>query len=53
VQLVPGALEKSNVNTVEAMIDMITLARQFEMQVKMMRTAEDIDQASAQMMRIT
>jgi flagellar basal-body rod protein FlgF len=52
VQLVPGALEQSNVNAVEAMIGMISLARQFEMQVKMMSMAEDMDQASAQMMRV-
>src|SRR3954469_23735377 len=31
-----GALESSNVNAVSAMVDMITLARNFEMQMKML-----------------
>lgn len=53
VNLVSGALEGSNVNTVEAMVNMIELARQFEMQVKLMKAAEENDQSSAQMMRIT
>ena len=53
VQLASGMLETSNVNPVESLVDMITLARQFEMQVKMMSTAEEIDAASAQLMRIS
>lgn len=52
VSLVSGALEGSNVNTVNAMVKMISLARQFEMQVKMMKTAENNDQASAQLIRL-
>lgn len=43
VRLVTGALEASNVNAVEQMIDVIQLARQFEVQVKLMRNAEDND----------
>ena len=45
-RLTAGALESSNVNTVKALVDMIELARRFEMQVKMMKTAEEIDKAS-------
>ncbi|AOV16616.1 flagellar basal-body rod protein FlgF [Acidihalobacter aeolianus] len=52
VSLVSGALEGSNVNTVNAMVKMISLARQYEMQVKMMKTAETNDQASAQLIRL-
>ena len=52
VTLVAGALEASNVNTVDALVNMITLARQFEMQVKMMRTAEEGEATTAEMMRI-
>lgn len=52
VNLVAGSLETSNVNVVEALVNMITLARQFEMQVKVMRTAEETDTASAQLMRL-
>jgi flagellar basal-body rod protein FlgF len=52
VRLNIGVLEGSNVNTVDAMVNMISLSRQFEMQVKMMQTAEENDRASAQMMQI-
>ena len=36
-----GTLESSNVNTADAMVNMIELARHFEMQVKAIRTAEE------------
>lgn len=52
VRLSAGRLESSNVNSVEAMVNMIQLARQFEMQVKMMATAEKNDEATAQLMRL-
>lgn len=41
VQVVNGALESSNVNVIDAMVGMISLARQFEMQMKLMQTAEN------------
>lgn len=44
VTLIPGALEGSNVNPVEAMVDMIANARRFEMQMKTLQTAESNDQ---------
>jgi flagellar basal-body rod protein FlgF len=47
-----GALETSNVNTVEAMVNLIQLARQYETQVKMMENSEENDRASAQLMRM-
>ena len=53
VQLATGTVEGSNVNAVEAMVNLMTLARQFEAQVKMMKTAEDADRASAEMLRIS
>ncbi len=52
VYLISGSLETSNVNAVDAMINMITLARQFELQVKLMQTAQQNDAASTEMMRI-
>jgi flagellar basal-body rod protein FlgF len=52
VRLTAGSLESSNVNAVEAMVNMITLSRQFEMQVKAMKTTEDIDQSAAQILRL-
>ncbi len=50
-RLTTGALESSNVNTVTALVDMIELARKFEMQVKMMKTAEEIDAASTTLLK--
>ncbi len=52
VFIVSGALESSNVNSIDAMVRMIELARQFELQVKMMKTASDNDAAGAQLMRM-
>jgi flagellar basal-body rod protein FlgF len=53
VQLVSGALEGSNVNTVDAMVKMIELQRQYEMQVKMMKTAKDNDDSASSLLRMT
>lgn len=52
VTLVTGAIEGSNVNTVSAMVKMIELARQFEMQVKLMKTADENESASAKLMQV-
>jgi flagellar basal-body rod protein FlgF len=52
VQLGSGTLESSNVNTADAMVTMIELARHFEMQVKAIRTAEENGAAAAQIMRV-
>lgn len=46
-----GMLESSNVNPVGEMTEMIALQRQFEMQLKLMKTAEEIDSASASLLR--
>ncbi len=43
-----GYLENSNVNPVEQMVTMISLARQFEMQMRMITTAEADDRAATQ-----
>ena len=40
VKLAVETLEGSNVNPVDSMINMISLARQFEMQIKMLQTAD-------------
>ena len=52
IQLVSGALEASNVNAIEAMVQMIELQRSYETQVKMMKTAADNDRASAELMKM-
>lgn len=46
VTLTSGALESSNVNIADAMVQMIELSRRFELQVKAMHTAEE-DSATA------
>jgi flagellar basal-body rod protein FlgF len=53
VRLIGGSLEASNVNAVEAMVDMITLSRQFELQVRAMRTTQEDDQSAAQLLRLS
>jgi flagellar basal-body rod protein FlgF len=49
-RLQAGALEGSNVNAVEAMVAMIAAARQFEHQMKALKTAEDKEQAAAKLL---
>jgi len=51
VQLASGVLESSNVNVADAMVNMIELSRQFDLQVKAMRTAEENGAASAQLLK--
>ena len=50
-RLVSGALVASNVNVVNEMVDMIELSRRFELQVKMMKTADENAQSSASIVR--
>ncbi|EKE82057.1 flagellar basal-body rod protein FlgF [Idiomarina xiamenensis] len=52
VQLESGALEMSNVNAVEEMTHLIALQRQFDMNVKVMKTAEENAQRSESLMRV-
>jgi flagellar basal-body rod protein FlgF len=51
VTLVSGAVESSNVNSVESLVQMMNLSRLFEMQVKVMKEAEATDSASSQLLR--
>ncbi len=51
VSVQSGMLESSNVNPLSEMTQMISLQRQFEMQLKLMKTAEEIDSASASLLR--
>ncbi|MFS1437840.1 flagellar basal-body rod protein FlgF [Shewanella sp. 10N.286.48.A6] len=53
VQVESGAVEGSNVNAVSEMVALIDIQRQYEMQVKMMKNAEDLDRASSALMRIS
>ncbi|MEY6431891.1 flagellar basal body rod protein FlgF [Thioalkalicoccus limnaeus] len=51
VTLVSGALESSNVNGVESLVQMMKLARLFELQVKVMKEAERTDEAASMLVR--
>lgn len=52
ITLVSGMLETSNVNAVGEMTNLISIQRQFEMQVKMMKAAEENDQNHNQIFRV-
>lgn len=52
VSLVSGVLEGSNVNAVEAMTEMLSLARQFETQLQYMRSSERNAESVSKLMRI-
>lgn len=52
IRIASGVLESSNVNAVESMVKMIELARKFEMQVKMMSTAQENESASARLLQM-
>lgn len=53
VNLVSGALESSNVNVVDEMVNMISLARQFEMQMKLLQRADDNDSKAARLLSLS
>ena len=52
VTLVSGALEGSNVNVVESMVTMIALARQFDLQMKMLQNADSNDRSASQLLTL-
>ena len=52
VRVTRGVLEGSNVNSVAEMINMINNARNYEMAVKAMRTAQEIDSNGGRVMRV-
>lgn len=51
VRLASGALEGSNVNAVDGLVQMIDNARRFEAYVKLMDTAKSNDESSARLLR--
>jgi flagellar basal-body rod protein FlgF len=53
VALVSGALETSNVNPAEAMVSMVSLARQFELQMRVIRAAEDNNRSADKVLTAT
>ncbi len=53
VSVISGALEGSNVNVVESMVDMISLARQFDLQMKLVKEAENNDSKATQILSMS
>ncbi|WP_043619097.1 flagellar basal body rod protein FlgF [Chromobacterium violaceum] len=53
VKLVPETLESSNVNSVEALVQMISHGRQYELNIKMMQTSQQNDQQAAQLLSMS
>ncbi len=51
-RLAAGALEGSNVNPAEAMVSMIGVARHFELQMRLLTTAENNARSAAQLLSI-
>jgi len=48
-----GTLESSNVNLASCMVDMISLARQFELQMQLMKKTDENAAASSQIMKLS
>jgi flagellar basal-body rod protein FlgF len=53
VTVVSGNLEGSNANMVESMVNMISLSRQFDMQMKMLTTANDNAKQASGVLAVT
>jgi flagellar basal-body rod protein FlgF len=53
VTLQTGAIESSNVNAVSAMVDMIDLARQFDMQMKALQSVDQNEQRASELLTST
>ena len=52
VKVAAGTLEGSNVNVTDAMVNLISLSRQFEMQIKMLQTADQNAQRADQLLSL-
>ena len=51
VRVVPKSLESSNVNPIESMVEMLQSSRSYDMKVKMLTTAREMDDQTARLMR--
>ena len=47
-----GALEGSNVNMTQALVDMIENQRSYEVQANLLKSAKDMDESGASLMRL-
>jgi flagellar basal-body rod protein FlgF len=53
VQVTPGALEGSNVSAVQMLVEMISSARQFDTQMKLLQTAEAADHGWSNLLNLS
>ncbi|TBR37184.1 MULTISPECIES: flagellar basal-body rod protein FlgF [Dyella] len=53
VQVKSGAIEMSNVNPSQTLVQMIQLSRQYELQVKAIRTADDNAQSASRLLQVS
>lgn len=53
VQLIAGALEASNVNAAETLVNMVSLARQYEMQMKVLSAAQENHRGADKILTMT
>lgn len=53
VQVMPGVLEGSNVNSTQTMVDMIANSRRFEMQMKVISSVDDNEQRANQLLSMS
>ncbi|MFV1873763.1 MAG: flagellar basal-body rod protein FlgF [Oleiphilus sp.] len=53
IQVEPGFLEGSNVNAVSALTDILSLSRQYELQVKLMSQTDQISQSTARLLQFS
>jgi len=51
-RVVSGALEESNVNTSDSLVQMIEASRAWETQIKLLTTAKDLDSSTTDLMRL-
>jgi len=52
VKLVSGAVESSNVNPSDVLVKMISLSREFEMQVRSIKTADENAQSASKLLQV-
>ena len=53
IKVLSGCLESSNVNPVDAMVRMLSLSKQFDLQMEMLKNAQTNSAKSSQIMSLT
>jgi flagellar basal-body rod protein FlgF len=53
IRLATGSLEKSNVNVIQTVVNMIALSRSYEMQMNLITKATEMDTSTAELVRLS